>query len=436
MNSASRANGLDGLRGLAAAAVVLLHVWMFSGANQPWHAERLDQAIGAMGVALMLFFVLSGMLIATPWIRAAAPGRRPPSLRRYALRRAARIVPGYALCVLGSYWLMHAIEHPLAVPASELPAFLLFAQNQMASTAGHLNPPLWSLSVEVAFYVVMPLIGLLLIALLRRSGTRGALVGGALLIAAGLAWGASTMAAGEPDTRVASLPTYLPIFACGIAAAAIGKRHEFGRAARGALAVAGAALVGLNGWWHADGTEWLGHVVRDLPAGVGFAMIVLAVAQGPARILGTAPLRRLGDYSFGIYLWHMPVLYALRHWERWPDSPWDAFGVVFGVATVLGAASFHLVEQPWVRWAARRTASPAPAPDDAHLPVPEAMAGAHGRLHAHGHRRHRQPRHAVALRRPPAQATASADHRAASTAATHGSAPVVVVRPLVATADA
>lgn len=372
MNSgARRAAGLDGLRGLAAAAVVLLHVWMFSGAHQPWQAERTDAIVGSMGLALMLFFVLSGLLIATPWVRASTPGKPLPALRPYAIRRATRIVPAYAVCVIGCFFLMQAIAHPLAIEARELPTFLLFASNQLESTAGQLNPPLWSLGIEASFYVAMPLVGVALVVALRRNGTAAALTLCAALAAAGLAWNAWTLEHGEPVTLVAFLPTYLPIFAAGIAAAILLGRHEAGRPVRGLLIVTGAALVIADGWWHADGSGWLGHVVRDLPAGIGFAMIAGAVAQGPAWILGSAPLRRLGDFSFGIYLWHMPVLYLLRHHDRWPISPWEAYGVVLGLATALGAISWYLLEKPAMAWAARRTRRPAPAsqPESAETPA-------------------------------------------------------------------
>ncbi len=364
MNSNGRAPGLDGLRGLAAAAVVLLHVWMFSGAHQPWQPERLDAIVGSLGLAVMLFFVLSGALLAAPWIRASTPGSPAPSVGRYALRRTARIVPGYVACVLLGYVLMRAIDHPLAISASELPAFLLFAQNQFDATAGQLNPPLWSLGIEAAFYVAIPLIGLALIQALRRSGTTGAIVVCAVLVAAGLAWNAMVVGRGEPVTLLTSLPTFLPIFACGIAAAVALQHHQTTRLSRVALITLGSALVVADGWWHLDGTGWLGHVARDLPAGVGFAMILVAVAQGRAHLLGAAPMRRLGDYSFGIYLWHMPVIYVLRHQEHWPESPWAAYARVLAIATVLGAASWHLLERPAITWAAARTrrANAAPAP--------------------------------------------------------------------------
>ena len=355
MNSARRADGLDGLRGLAAAAVVLLHVWMFSGAQQPWQPDRLDDIVGTFGLALMMFFVLSGLLITTPWIRAGlAPGARPPRLGPYAARRLARILPAYWLCLGGSFLVMQAIDHPLGITAGELPIFAAFGQNQLTETAGKLNPPLWSLSIEITFYAIVPVIGLALIATIRRFGRTGALGVAAALTATGLLWTALVHEAGDDTTLVTSLPTFLPIFACGIAVAALIAGRTVSRPTRTALLLGGAGLVVADAWWHVDSTGWVGQVVRDLPAGVGFGMVAAAVATGPARILGSAPMRRLGDYSYGIYLWHMPVLYVLRDTGRWPDSPWLAYASVLGIATVLGAASWHLVERRIIAWAARR----------------------------------------------------------------------------------
>lgn len=357
MQKSSRAEGLDGLRGLAATAIVLLHVWMFSGAHQSWQSPGIDEVIGTFGVALMAFFVLSGYLIAGPWLRAARGERQRPHTRPYAWRRAARILPAYVACVLGSFVLMRAIDHPLAVEFSELPAFLVFAHNQLEATGGQLNPPLWSLSIEMSLYLLMPLLGAAMIPVARRLPRTGIPLILTSLTLTGLLWTAIAVQAGEPRALINALPTYLPIFACGIAAAwwLAGRTEPLAPVVRGGLLALGAALVYFDAAWHAGGTGQLGHVVRDLPAGAGFALIVAAVAGGGGRLLSARPLVLLGAYSYGIYLWHMPVLYWLRHAGHWPVSPWEAFAQVFTVSLALGAVSWHLLERPINSWAARRT---------------------------------------------------------------------------------
>ena len=112
---------------------------------------------------------------------------------------------------------------------------------------------------------------------------------------------------------MATLPTFLPVFACGMAAAALAHRRAPSRALWWALLVAGAALVcRRTRWWHHQGTGMTGHVVRDLPAALGFAAVVAAVAARPPAVLSRAPLRGLGTISYGLYLWHLPVLLWLR----------------------------------------------------------------------------------------------------------------------------
>src|SRR5688572_12698576 len=92
---ARRLEALDGLRGLAAVAIVVLHVSMFDrgDAGRP-EKTLLDRGIGEMRLGVTLFFVLSGFLLFRPFLSAALRGTRLPALGTYAVRRAARILPG------------------------------------------------------------------------------------------------------------------------------------------------------------------------------------------------------------------------------------------------------------------------------------------------------------------------------------------------------
>src|SRR6476661_7764082 len=113
--SAGRMPGLDGLRGLAALAVVVLHVWMYTDANSAGRPDLLDAVIGEMRVAVGLFFVLSGFLLARPWMAAGMLGGWPPetmwTLPTYL---------GLFACGIGTAVLVHARRPGRALSAGLL----------------------------------------------------------------------------------------------------------------------------------------------------------------------------------------------------------------------------------------------------------------------------------------------------------------------------
>jgi peptidoglycan/LPS O-acetylase OafA/YrhL len=319
----------------------------------------------------VLFFVLSGYLLAGPWVASALEDRPKPRLGRFAAKRAARIVPAYWAAMVGSFWLLSGTGHDYEVSAGQLPLFAAFGQNYVASAAGRLDPPMWSLVVEVSFYAVLPLAGWLLVRAARR-GRMVVLCGG--LAGLGLAWSAAGVLLAWPETAMSTLPTFLPVFACGMGAAALAHRRGPSRASWWALVVAGVALVCADAWWHHQGTGMTGHIVRDLPAALGFAAVVAAVAAHPPAVLSRAPLRGLGTISYGLYLWHLPVLLWLRFEGVMGGGFLVAWLEVFALSALVAWASWVLVERPaieavgrWRPWTRRVPSFPA----DRHVkPVP------------------------------------------------------------------
>src|SRR5690349_17563882 len=340
--SRPRLHALDGLRGLAALTVVVLHVWMYTDANwpRPGRTDLLDRAIGELRIAVVLFFVLSGFLLASPWVRG-----KVPSLGAYALRRFARIAPAYWAAVLGSVLLIHDSGHGRDIDLHDLPKFMLFVANVFPETRNQLDPPLWSLHIEVSFYVVLPLIGL---ALLRAK--RQWLVCFALILA-GLAWTTAGAIHAWPPEATWTLPSYLGAFAAGILAATVKPKEDLAPFKLALVVFGGTAAVVANATWHsAGGTGVPGHAVGDLPAALGFAAIVWGIAARPGRLLSSAPLRVLGTLSFGIYLWHMPVLYALQLHDRFPVRFLPAVAWVLPLTFALAIASWFVIEKPAIAW--------------------------------------------------------------------------------------
>ncbi len=356
---ARRLPALDGLRGIAAVAIVVHHAWMFSA-----HGLTLaDRALDEMRLGVTLFFVLSGYLVFGPFVAAALDGRRQPDLGRYAIKRAARILPAYWLVLAGAFALTAAVHHPMGIAADQLPLFVVFAQNQVAAVRGHLDPPLWSLAVEASFYALLPLVA---IAVARLGRDRRAQLG---LVAALGGAGVLACALGSilswPRTVTDSLLTTLPLFACGMAVAVI--VHERRLPARTGVAlalsaiplvVAGAVVESAFGLQAGS----LRPLVSDLPAAAGFALLVAALAATPLRTrpLTAAPVLFAGTISYGLYLWHFPVIYGLHAAHLWPSPPVPAMALTLAVALVPATLSWFVVERPLLRRAHRRRVS-APA---------------------------------------------------------------------------
>jgi peptidoglycan/LPS O-acetylase OafA/YrhL len=354
----ARLGALDGLRGLAALGIVVLHVWMFDhgDANGGFNPQTgVDMAINELRLGVVLFFVLSGFLLYRPFL-AAARGERPfPALRSYARRRAARLLPAYWFALAGSFALLAWLDHPLRTSLDELPIFLLFGQNYLTETAKHLDPPMWSLVVEVSFYAALPLVGFLALRAGPRRRAQLALCGGLAL--AGVLYTTLSVVLAFPWTATATLPIHLTEFASGMAVAVLLHGRALSRRTGLVLLGTGAALVLGNAAWHeltAD-SAMAQRILRDLPAAFGFAMVVAAVAGAPlrTRALVAPPVRALGTLSYAIYLWHYVAIMYLRAEGHWPRDMAEALALTVALTLPVSVLSWFAVERPALRWAKR-----------------------------------------------------------------------------------
>jgi peptidoglycan/LPS O-acetylase OafA/YrhL len=197
---------------------------------------------------------------------------------------------------------------------------------------------------------VLPLLGWLALRLRRPVAVPLALVAGGVLFNLWLA----VERPGLPFVK--SLPAMLPYFGCGMLAAVFVNRRRIRR--RGLFALAGAAFVGADALWHAlvdagGGDTFWPTVVRDLPAGAGFAALMVAVHGARSVPRPLAALSALGLVSYGFYLWHVPVLLWLRAHSLLPLDPIGAALVGGAVSLALAAASWRLIERPAIAWAKR-----------------------------------------------------------------------------------
>lgn len=345
-----RAQALDLVRAAAALAVLTYHVWLYRLPNpsRPFRDGVLDHALFELRIGLVVFFVMSGYLLYRPLLRrrkgAVAGAPRMVPLRAYYRRRIARIVPGYYLAILGSIAMLWGLAETPGVrlpEAEHLWTFAFFLQNYGRDTLLTLDAPTWTLAVQAAFYLVFPLFLLPASRLGRRAWTVPV-----ALIAAGVAWNWLTFThEWGPIARLA-LPAMLPYLALGMLAAHLPTQ----RSRRGAMAMlaAGITLAAANSTWHALSVgEWALGVFRDLPGAVGYALIIVACAQA---VIGASdrlrPLEAFGRWSYGVFLWHLPVLLFIKGHGWMPDSGLLTWALLVAVAAAVGAAEWRYVERP------------------------------------------------------------------------------------------
>ena len=381
----SRVAALTGLRGLAAASVVVFHVWQYGAANGGrFTAGPFGPVFANLDIGVTFFFVLSGLLLYRPYARALLAGREWPRLRNFAVARFLRIVPVYwaavlVVAALADRWLFH---HPVRLLAN-----LFFAEfaipNFHTSNLGVDNGsivivPSWSLVVEAGFYVMLPLA---VVVALRLAGRRdrplaAALMAPALLFAVGVIATVieHSVPAGALGDWNASFPVHSAQFACGMAAAAVWARWErkrppFPRLAAPVAAVVALAIIALAFKLHNQG--WLTDADKGSLVAAPFALLLLLVVLSPRggwvhTALGARVFVLMGLASYSIFLVHDPIIRALR--ARYPAeaTPLGLLTMLFlvGFATALVTAiSYRLLEKPCLALKQRLTAAaPAAAP--------------------------------------------------------------------------
>jgi peptidoglycan/LPS O-acetylase OafA/YrhL len=355
--------GFDGLRAIAALAVISYHVaWRANPRSSDWFAPVLWELKG--GVAI--FFVISGALLYLPYARARRDRQALPGWRDYACRRAVRILPAYWVALTA------VAVGPFRARVLGAGAVRYYGLSQiynLQTAFGGLKVA-WSLCVEVTFYCLLPVFAL---AVGKRAGARrqlgliGLLGVSSLALRVGLAGSLTASFAGHGSTLMVSLPGMLDWFAIGMGLAVLRAELEVGRASMWTRLRPGlCALLSLTAFaavvpmQHQDVVlPWYGlvsHAMLGLGSGLLVLGVIVARPDWRLRVLSHAPLAWAGTISYGIYLWHLPVLDLIAPYllpvarAGSLDATALTWLVVVGGAVTCGAASFYLVERPVQRF--------------------------------------------------------------------------------------
>jgi peptidoglycan/LPS O-acetylase OafA/YrhL len=337
----ARLHGLTGLRFVAAAWVFVYHFLVLTVDGAPAWVRRVQDSGHA---AVSLFFVLSGFVLAYNYAEPLANGR--VGRARFWWLRLARVWPLYALTTL--------VEIPLQLHAGTAPTTLgLATAADLAGLQAWLpaitfvgNTPGWSVSVELFFYAAFPWLAAWLAG--RRARVALAVVGALAVVAAAAPALVPAQSAAATFTKCGPL-FRLPEFVVGILLGRAFLRRRAALAPATATALATAAVVAIAAIVLVAGgvPRYFLHALLLAP----FALLVWAVADDGARGLGAAPLRLLGEASYGLYLLQMPLFQTIGGKYEWGPARMAAFFAALVAASIV---MHFAVEKPAQRWLVAR----------------------------------------------------------------------------------
>jgi peptidoglycan/LPS O-acetylase OafA/YrhL len=324
---------LDGIRGIAIALVVAGH---FFGIPPG----------GLVGVDL--FFVLSGFLITT-LILDELDARGRLSIRRFYERRARRLLPALFV-MLAVYVIVLAARGHDGLNTAALGGLYIGNIVQAFNLAPIRHSALlhlWSLAEEEQFYLVWPL---LLVVLVRARRAFTWLV---TLLALLIVYRIALVASNPSWLRVYYSPdTHSDGLVFGAVLAML-------RVRKGAFAVpewagqVGVAALTLGAFFGSLSVKWMAFGLPAFELGLVFLLAAAVSGTALARCLASRPLVGLGKVSYSLYLWHAPVWFAVADTLHLSNLPTGL--VSLPLALACAAASYHWVEQPFRR---RRASAP------------------------------------------------------------------------------
>jgi peptidoglycan/LPS O-acetylase OafA/YrhL len=334
---------LDGLRGAAVAGVVAFHLGYLDG--------------GFLGVDL--FFTLSGYLI-TRLLLVERDGSGNTDLADFWKRRAWRLLPALflVLATVAVYaWIEARPDELIGIRESGL-ASLLYVTNWffLATGDGYWNlfttptpfDHLWSLAIEEQFYVIWPI---LFVPLASQAGSRALAWFSAVAAVLTAIW----MAVGDPANAYLNTITRSSSILLG-ALLGIALHHDWASVRRylsgpaGRLTSAASLTFVAWSWIATDGSDDAsffdgGFFIHAVSVCVLIGRVTIADNGTEARVFSLRALRALGIVSYGLYLWHWPVI-VIANLERTGTDGATLLAIRLALMTLLTTASYLLIEKP------------------------------------------------------------------------------------------
>lgn len=374
---------LEGMRAVAALGVLTTHVAFQTRAIE-WPV--LGPVLGRLDLAVALFFALSGFLLWRPYAAAARhPRMTNPGPVRYLRHRFVRIWPAYVVAVVAVFTLL-----PQARGASweSWLANLTLTQVFVPWTLAPGLTQMWSLSVEVAFYLLLPVIGVVLTGLRGpRARLRIPLLLAVGVVSLGWAWVVTALPLPPGVEGKNWVFGHLPWFLAGLVLAeltATADAHAADPRAPLSPLVRGVLAVSARRWWMLAvavvayglactplagpvglGDLANGQYVGKIALGAIGAYAILAplvCSPGPFRFLTSGPMTAVGRWSYAVFIWHLAVLTCV--FGLFGITAFHGDFVLVWVLTVLltlgvSAASYAFIEDPCRRalaaWERRRS---------------------------------------------------------------------------------
>jgi peptidoglycan/LPS O-acetylase OafA/YrhL len=326
---AGRVDSLTGIRAVAAILVVLTHAAYTTGRYTHGYAGLI---YSRMEIGVPIFFVLSGFLLFSPWVRASAArresgsaeGKDGPSVQRYAWHRVRRIMPAYVVTVLAAYLLYHfrtagpTPGHTWLGLFRNLTFTQIYTDDYLFSYLHQGLTQMWSLAVEVAFYVALPVMAWLLLVVLCRRRWRPVLlmIGLTVLACITPAWLVLVHTTDWlPDGARLWLPTYLAWFVGGMMLAVL---REMGFRAYALVCVPLALVCYLIASTPIAGAPTTSpSELREGLAKAAFYAVIATLAVAPlalgnqgwyAQVMASRPMVFLGEISYEIFLIHLVTM--------------------------------------------------------------------------------------------------------------------------------